>query len=74
VAPAGAAILATFAPDGPDRCSGLSVRRYSIAELADFLSDGFTVSASRSELHVTSGGVEQAFSWVVARRTQVVEC
>ena len=25
----GTAILATFAPDGPERCSGLPVRRYS---------------------------------------------
>lgn len=34
VAPGGAVILATFAPDGPDRCSGLQARRYNEQDLA----------------------------------------
>lgn len=68
VARPGYAVLATFAPDGPARCSGLPVARYDIKELTRRLgSVGLQVVAGSREEHVTPSGVVQPFTWVVAR-------
>lgn len=64
----GYVILATFSPDGPDRCSGLPVCRYGVPELAAKLGNEFEVVDARQEDHVTPGGKVQPFTWVVARR------
>jgi len=69
VTPGGHAVLATFALDGPERCSGLPVRRYDAAGLAALLGDAFTPVLSTRELHRTPSGATQAFTWLVARRT-----
>jgi len=66
--PDGAVILATFAPDGPDTCSGLPVARYGPDDLAELL-DGFEVVETRRDVHVTPWGTEQPFTFVAARRT-----
>jgi len=68
VAPGGAVVLATFAPDGPAYCSGLPVTRYDDDALATVLGAGFDVVARRREVHVTPSGVEQPFTWLGARR------
>lgn len=67
VEPGGAVILATFAPDGPERCSGLPVARYSTDDLATLIGDGFEVVESRREEHTTPSGTCQPFTWVAAR-------
>jgi len=59
----GSAVIATFAADGPERCSGLPVVRYSPALLADELGDGFTLIESRPHLHTTPGGTIQSFQY-----------
>lgn len=64
----GVVVLGTFAEDGPERCSGLPVARYSVAELAELLGAEFELVATRREEHVTPGGVTQAFAWVAGRR------
>ena len=61
-------IVATFAPDGPDRCSGLPVRRYDSAALAAGLGPGFVLQRDWREEHRTPGGGRQAFQWCVFRR------
>lgn len=61
LAPGGAVIIATFAPDGPERCSGLPVRRYGLSDLADFLGPEFVVEASELFDHTTPGGAIQRF-------------
>jgi len=68
VAPGGCVILGTFAPDGPEQCSGLPVTRYGTAELTRFLAPTFAVIEERYELHTTPSGSGQAFSWVAAKR------
>lgn len=68
VVPGGHAIIATFAPDGPERCSGLPVRRADPEALAQALAPGFALVRSRREDHVTPAGVVQPFTWAVLRR------
>lgn len=71
----GVILIATFAEDGPLRCSGLETRRYSAEALhAEFGAD-FLQKASAREEHVTPGGALQAFTYCVCeywpiRRTQ----
>jgi SAM-dependent methyltransferase len=65
--PGGFLIMATFAADGPDRCSGLPVARYSVEALREALGPGFELLETRREEHVTPGGVVQPFTWVAGR-------
>lgn len=64
----GSVIMATFAPDGPEYCSGLPVARYSADDLAEVLGAEFEVIEQSREEHVTPGGVVQSFIWLAARR------
>ncbi len=57
----GQAILATFSLEGPARCSGLDVRRYSAASLAAELGRSFRLVESRTESHRTPSGADQSF-------------
>ncbi|MEW9805933.1 trans-aconitate 2-methyltransferase [Mesorhizobium sp. ZMM04-5] len=66
--PGGHAIIATFALDGPERCSGLPVRRYDAAGLAEVLGDGFTLLSGHRRLHVTPWGSQQSFQYAVLSR------
>ncbi len=66
--PGGCAIIATFAPDGPERCSGLPVRRYDAEGLARTLGLGFRLLGARRHEHVTPWGASQSFQFSVFRR------
>lgn len=59
--PGGSAIIATFAPDGPEQCSGLPVCRYDVNGVLSELGQGFTLMKSVKQIHVTPVGREQAF-------------
>jgi trans-aconitate methyltransferase len=61
--PGGCVILATFAPDGPERCSGLPVMRYSTDDLARQLGGDFQPVESCNELHRTPAGRTQPFCY-----------
>lgn len=71
VPPGGAIVMATFGPDGPDRCSGRPVERYDAARLAATVAArvGVEPVAERTESHPTPGGATQQFTWVAFRRT-----
>lgn len=69
LAPGGTAIVATFAEDGPERCSGLPVRRYAIEALAAELAPVVTLLESRRELHTTPSGAVQSFVFGSFRRS-----
>ncbi|HJS40971.1 MAG TPA: class I SAM-dependent methyltransferase [Sphingomicrobium sp.] len=58
-------VLATFAPDGPEQCSGLPVQRYDAAALAAELGGAFRMIDHWRETHVTPWGSEQSFQWCV---------
>lgn len=72
VVPGGHVIIATFAPDGPERCSGLAVQRYDPASLAEVFGPAFEPVESLAEQHATPWGREQAFTYVVLRRLEEV--
>jgi SAM-dependent methyltransferase len=61
LAAGGQVVLATFGPEGPVRCSGLDVRRYSIETLAAELGPGFRLAGSSLETHTTPAGAAQQF-------------
>ncbi len=67
--PQGALILATFAPEGPERCSGLEVSRYDEAALKRVLGDRFEVMESQRNSHHTPAGKVQEMMYFVLRRT-----
>jgi len=60
-------VIATFADDGPTRCSGLDTARYSASELHDAFGNDFDLLTSQRELHVTPSGAAQAFTYCVCR-------
>jgi 2-polyprenyl-3-methyl-5-hydroxy-6-metoxy-1,4-benzoquinol methylase len=64
----GAVVLGVFAADGPVRCSGLAVTRYSAADLAALLGAEFDLVAIRREEHISPAAVMQPFTWVAGRR------
>ncbi len=66
VRPGGEAVVATFAPDGPARCSGLPVQRWSADALAAEL--GLDLLESRRQVHRTPWGAEQRFTYARLRR------
>jgi trans-aconitate methyltransferase len=59
----GHAIIATFAPDGPEKCSGLPVQRYDSASLQETLGDGFKLLESHREAHATPWASTQWFQF-----------
>ena len=65
----GHAIIATFAPDGPERCSGLPVMRYDAETLAQVLAPSFGLVGTRPHVHMTPAGVAQPFQFSVFRRS-----
>jgi hypothetical protein len=71
VAPGGSVIMATFAPDGPEQCSGLPVTRYGADELGAVLGSGFKVVEHRGEVHTAPFGTVQPFTWIAARRSSL---
>ena len=68
VRPGGCAVIGGFAPDGPERCSGLSVARRSAADIAALLDPAFGLVAERTEQHITPAGSSQAFAYALLER------
>lgn len=64
----GHVVMATFAEDGPLKCSGLETCRYSADALRGLFGDEFTLIESYREEHVTPSGSVQAFTYAVFRR------
>lgn len=61
--PGGSAIIATFAPDGPAKCSGLPVVRYSPETLASELGPDFALVQSVAYGHQTPWDSTQSFQY-----------
>ncbi|MGH6827927.1 MAG: class I SAM-dependent methyltransferase [Rhizomicrobium sp.] len=63
--PGAHAIIASFAPSGPERCSGLPVRRYDGRSLAKRLGRRFALEHQALETHRTPAGKRQDFLYAV---------
>jgi hypothetical protein len=59
--PKGYFVLGTFGPQGPDRCSGHDVQRYSIEQLTMLLEADFDLMSFELEDHTTPTGNVQQF-------------
>jgi SAM-dependent methyltransferase len=68
LAPGGVAVIGTFAPDGPEKCSGLPVYRHDSASLAKLLGAGFSLMKSLRHDHVTPWGSMQKFQFSIFRK------
>ena len=68
VMPGGHVLLATFAPSGPQECSGLAVHRWVSDELAELFCENFTLITSDLREHVTPWGSCQPFTWALLQR------
>ena len=68
VSAGGHAVIATFALDGPERCSGLETRRYDGQALAAELGPSFELLKSLPEMHLTPGGGRQSFQYSLFKR------
>ena len=66
-------ILATFALDGPAKCSGLPVERYAPQDLARQF-PAFALMESRREQHRTPAGNIQNFTWVLMQKRSDAHC
>lgn len=67
VKPGGHAIVSTFGPEGPLRCSGLEVVRYDAESLHGEFGNAFQLIDSRRELHRTPFGTTQQFVYCYCR-------
>jgi SAM-dependent methyltransferase len=63
----GFVVVATFADDGPTRCSGLEVERYSPDALHAEFGAPFRLVTSEREDHLSPGGARQAFVYCLWR-------
>jgi len=61
VVPEGKMIIATFAKDGPLKCSGLSITQYSPEEMAEVFSNDFVQTEHQFENHTTPFETQQHF-------------
>jgi hypothetical protein len=64
----GHAVIATFALDGPEKCSGLEVRRYDGCALAAELGPRFRLLKSVPEVHRTPWNAPQSFQYSLFER------
>lgn len=68
VKPLGHIIVATFAADGPSKCSGLPVARYSAEQLHAEFGASFALVRWEHESHHTPAGAIQKFVYCYCRR------
>jgi hypothetical protein len=68
--PGGFVILATFALDGPDQCSGLPVTQYSADDLVRLVGPDYVLHVERRDVHLTPRAVRQPFTWVALERVR----
>jgi SAM-dependent methyltransferase len=64
----GHAVIATFAPDGPTKCSGLDVCRYDGVSLATEIGERFALLKTLLASHRTPWGKPQSFQYSLLRR------
>ena len=64
----GKLIIGTFAEDGPLKCSGLEIKRYSVENLKELFKENFEFIEGFQKLHRTPFDTEQSFTFCVFRK------
>ena len=64
----GVLIIGAFAEDGPLKCSGLEIKRYSVDQISGLFKETFELVESFKMLHKTPFDTEQSFSFCVLRK------
>jgi SAM-dependent methyltransferase len=64
----GHVIIGTFALDGPEKCSGLSVARYDSSRLGEVLGSDFALVDTRRHDHLIPWGTVQRFQFSTFRK------
>jgi len=62
-------VVATFGPDGPERCAGLPVARYDVDALGEQFAPGFELVAGGPLTPPSTAGDQRPYVAIVARRT-----
>lgn len=68
VKPGGYLILASFATDGPDKCSNLNVRQYDATLVHEEFGNGFEQVNEFNEIHKTPWGKDQKFKYFLLKK------
>lgn len=66
--PGGHAVIGTFAPDGPEKCSGLPVTRHDANSLGAVLGAAFRLVTTMRHEHTTPWGAVQRFQFSTFER------
>ena len=69
-APNGYLILGTFSEQGPQKCSGLPVKRYAESSLSAIFEEGFEKINCSQEDHITPGNISQNFLFCSFKKKQ----
>jgi len=64
----GILIIGTFAEDGPLKCSGLEIKRYSIENLIKLFRENFEFIEGFKKLHRTPFDTQQSFTFCVFKK------
>ena len=64
----GKLIIGTFAEDGPLKCSGLQIKRYSVENLKELFKENFEFIEGFKKLHYTPFNTQQKFTFCVFRK------
>ena len=64
----GKLIIGTFAEDGPLKCSGLEIKRYSVQNLKELFKENFEFIEGFKKLHCTPFDTQQSFTFCVFRK------
>ena len=64
----GKLIIGTFAEDGPLKCSGLEIKRYSINNLKELFEENFEFIEGFKKSHCTPFNTEQSFTFCVFKK------
>lgn len=61
-------VLSTFSESGPEKCSGLDIKRYSLTSLVTLFSQEFNTMSCSNVDHRTPSGATQNFSYCSFKR------
>jgi SAM-dependent methyltransferase len=61
IKPGGHLVIGTFSLEGPPKCSGLDVQRYSPESLSETLGEQFELKESTTDDHTTPAGKKQHY-------------